>query len=254
MTKSMKDLLRSALERSNAEYCEIRVEETEQVSIGFRGKDIDQVSESISAGGNVRALVNGGWGFVSFNRLDDLERKVEEACAQARVLGDILRKEIRLYPVEPVEDEVPGVFGTPAFSVPLSEKVNLLGKYNELALSQPEITSTSVRYFDRHTHLHFANSEGTSSIRRRWTWARSRPWQPEEPYHSGMPSSAELRLQSRVGSRRENRARQPPSRYAIRAGRQSGRVHWSSHLRWRGSLSMRLGHLSEADSLTRTNA
>jgi len=161
VTKSMKDLLRSALERSNAEYCEIRVEETEQVSIGFRGKDIDQVSESISAGGNVRALVNGGWGFVSFNRLDDLERKVEEACAQARVLGDILRKEIRLYPVEPVEDEVPGVFGTPAFSVPLSEKVNLLGKYNELALSQPEITSTSVRYFDRHTHLHFANSEGT---------------------------------------------------------------------------------------------
>ena len=87
MQKTMKDLMRRALKRSTAEYCEIRIEETEQVYIGFRGKDIDQVSETVSAGGNVRALVNGGWGFASFNKLDNLERKVEEACAQARILG-----------------------------------------------------------------------------------------------------------------------------------------------------------------------
>lgn len=94
MAKSMKDLLRRALKRSTAEYCEIRVEETEEVRIQFRGEDIDQVSESVSVGGNVRALVSGGWGFVTFNKLDDLERKVDEACAQARILGEILKKEI----------------------------------------------------------------------------------------------------------------------------------------------------------------
>lgn len=161
MTKSMKDLLRRALKRSTAEYCEIRVEETEEVRVQFRGKDIDQVSESVSVGGNVRALINGGWGFVCFNKLDDLERKVDEACAQARILGEILKKEIKLYPVPPVEDEVKGVFETPAFKIPLAEKVSLMGKYNELVLSQLEITSSYIRYFDRHTHLYFANSEGT---------------------------------------------------------------------------------------------
>lgn len=161
MGKSMKDLMRKALKRSNAEYCEIRIEETEQVSVGFRGKDLDYVSESVDAGGNVRALANGGWGFVSFNKLDDLGRKVEEACSQAKILGDLLKKDIRLHPVDPVEEEVPGAFRAAAFAVPLSKKVDLLAKYNALALSQPEITSTNVRYFDRHTHLHFASSEGT---------------------------------------------------------------------------------------------
>jgi TldD protein len=161
LQKTMKDLMRRALKRSTAEYCEIRIEETEQVYIGFRGKDIDQVSETVSAWGNVRALVNGGWGFASFNKLDNLERKVEEACAQARILGDLLKKDIRLYPVDPVEDEVHGLFKAAAFAVPLKEKVSLLEKYNNLALSQDEITSSTVRYFDRHTHLHFANSEGT---------------------------------------------------------------------------------------------
>ena len=106
-------------------------------------------------------MINGGWGFVCFNKLDDLERKVDEACAQARILGEILKKEIKLYPVPPVEDEVKGVFETPAFKIPLAEKVSLMGKYNELVLSQLEITSSYIRYFDRHTHLYFANSEGT---------------------------------------------------------------------------------------------
>lgn len=157
----MKDLMMRALKHADVEYCEIRIEETEQVSFSFRGKDIDQVAQSVSYGGNVRALQSGGWGFVSFNRLDDLPRKVSEACAQAKILGKMLKKDIRLRKVPVVEDEVFGQFKTPAFAVPLADKVALMQGYNDLALSQPEITSTMTRYFDRHTHLYFANTEGS---------------------------------------------------------------------------------------------
>lgn len=161
MQKDMRDVMVRALRRSTAEYCEIRIEETEETSVRFRGKDIELVAQNVSVGGNVRALYRGGWGFVSFNRLDDLDRKVDEACAQAKILGEKLNKDIRLYPVDPVVDRVPGNFKREAFAVPLKEKIKLLEGYNSLILGSPEITSSSVYYFDRHTHLHFANSEGT---------------------------------------------------------------------------------------------
>ncbi|HHT85909.1 MAG: TldD/PmbA family protein [Bacillota bacterium] len=157
----MKDLLTKALKRSTEEYCEIRIEETKETVVSIRGKDIELVAQNVSAGGNVRALYRGGWGFISFNRLDNLDKKVEEACAQARILGERLNKDIKLYPVEPVEDYVPGDFGREAFAVPLKEKMELLEGYNKLILSCPEITSSSIYYMDRYTHWHFANSEGT---------------------------------------------------------------------------------------------
>ncbi len=91
-----KDSMTKALKRSTAEYCEVRIEETEETIVRLRGNDTELVAQNVSVGGNVRALYQGGWGFVSFNRLDDLEKKVDEACAQAKILGDRLRKAIKL--------------------------------------------------------------------------------------------------------------------------------------------------------------
>lgn len=110
MPTDMRDLMSKGLKCSTAEYCEIRIEETDETSVRFRGNDIELVSQNISVGGNVRALHKGGWGFVSFNRLDNLAEKVEEACAQAKLLGDRLNRDIRLYPVDPVVDYVQGDF------------------------------------------------------------------------------------------------------------------------------------------------
>lgn len=161
MRTDIRELMTKALKRSTAEYCEIRIEETQETAVRLRGKDIELVAENVSAGGNVRALYKGGWGFISFNRLDNLEKKVEEACVQAKILGDRLNREIRLHPVDPVIDYVHGNFKKEAFAVPLKEKMELLETYNRLILGSPEITSSSVYYMDRHTHLHFASSEGT---------------------------------------------------------------------------------------------
>ena len=161
MYADMKGCMVKALNRSTAEYCEIRIEETEETVVRLRGNDTELVTQNVSVGGNVRALHQGGWGFVSFNRFDDLEKKVDEACAQAKILGDRLKKDIRLYPIDPVVDYVHGEFKKEAFAVPLAEKMKLLKEYNAIVLGCPEITSSSVYYLDRHTHLHFANSDGT---------------------------------------------------------------------------------------------
>ncbi len=154
------DLLRRALSAAKADYCEIRVEESQQTGVTFRGRDNRHVTSEIIAGGNVRALVKGGWGFMSFNRLDDLSRKVEEACAQAAMLGERLERKVELAPVEPVEAEVPGRFVNDPTALPLARRVEVMQRYNELLLAQPEIVSTAVFYFDKRTSLAFANSEG----------------------------------------------------------------------------------------------
>ena len=161
MGPEMKSLLERALSHARADYCEIRVEQSRQTGVSLRGRDNRHVTSELTAGGNVRALVGGGWGFVSFNRLDDLPRKVEEACAHAAVLGARLGRQIRLAPVTPVQADVAGVFRSDPTALPLAQRVALLTGYNELMLAQPEVASTSVTYFDKRTELLFANTEGS---------------------------------------------------------------------------------------------
>ena len=71
------DQIAEALKGHDAEYVEIRLEESVSTRIQYRGKELEDISEPTSAGGCARALVKGGWGFVSFNDLDNLREKVK---------------------------------------------------------------------------------------------------------------------------------------------------------------------------------
>ena len=78
-----RDDIDSALRVSGrrADYCEIRFEETDNTRLTYRGKSLDTIAQTSGLGGNVRAVRNGGWGFASFNSLDDLDSKVAETVA-----------------------------------------------------------------------------------------------------------------------------------------------------------------------------
>ena len=58
-----REKLAGALKGHEADYVEIRLEERRATGIRYRGKELEDVSEPTSSGGNVRALVKGGWGF-----------------------------------------------------------------------------------------------------------------------------------------------------------------------------------------------
>ena len=75
----MREQLASALTGHDADYIEIRIEEAEATRIQYRGQELEDIGSTTSLGGNVRALVKGGWGFVSFNDLSRLRDKVELA-------------------------------------------------------------------------------------------------------------------------------------------------------------------------------
>ncbi len=141
-----------------ADYIEVRIEEREASRIQYRGRELEETGLSTSLGGNVRALVNGGWGFVSFNELEGLKEKVELAVKQARLVG----KEVSSFaPVAPVVDMVEPEGKKDPTTIPLAQKKNLLDEYNEIIWSTPKIQTSVITYGDGAKKIIFANSEGS---------------------------------------------------------------------------------------------
>ncbi len=154
----MRNKIEAALKNHNADYVEIRIEETESARIQYRDRMIEDIGRTTGMGGCVRALVKGGWGFVSFNSLDDLKKKVALAVTQARLVG---RETSRLASVEPVVDTEKVTVKKDPSTVPLVRKKEILDEYNEIIWSAPRIQTSSIGYSDSYRKKIFASSEGS---------------------------------------------------------------------------------------------
>ena len=153
----MRDELASVLKGYDADYIEIRLEESQSTRIIYRGPRLEEIGKTSVTGGNVRALVKGGWGFVSFNNLDELKDKVELAVAQARLVG---KGDSKFSPVKPVVDIVAAEIRKDPAAIPLASKKQLFDQYKDIILSTPKIQTSSITYFDGRKKITFASSEG----------------------------------------------------------------------------------------------
>jgi len=153
----MRDEIINSLQGHKADYVEIRLDEAQVTRIIYRGDRLEEVGRTSSLGGNVRALVKGGWGFVSFNNIHKLRDRVKLAVKQAELIG---KEDFKLSQTEPIIDvattEKSGVTATP-----LALKKQLLDEYNDIILSTPKIQTSSIGYHDSKRKITFANSEGT---------------------------------------------------------------------------------------------
>jgi len=157
----MREIFEKALKnkKNSADYIEIRTEKKETTTIHFQGANLEKINCSQQIGGNVRALVKGGWGFVSFNRFDDLEEKVREAIEVASLIG---KGESKLAEVLPVVEIINRELDKDFRQVSLREKKDLMENYNNIIMkSSPLIQSSNVAYTDRFSTIYFANSEGS---------------------------------------------------------------------------------------------
>ena len=158
----LRKLAADALATADVDYCEFRFEDSRETVIQFQGTALENVKKTNLYGGNVRALYKGGWGFASFNSVDDLIENVKLACSQAKAAGEVLNEESKLAEVPVVVDDYKPDFGIHPENVALSEKLDVLEKYHKLVLSYENIPSANVQYQERATTLFFANSEGTA--------------------------------------------------------------------------------------------
>lgn len=157
----VKEILKSTIEalKSECDYLEIRLEENETSNIAFLGKKLDQVSKKTDRGGCVRALYKGGWGQISFNDVNNIEKYARKAIQQAKVVG---KSESKLAAVPVVQDEVKLKLKGDPRKVTFEKKIELFKNYNDIVLNYNEaIKSSTVRYNEVFRYLTFINSEGT---------------------------------------------------------------------------------------------
>ena len=154
----MRDVVEQAIRGHNADYIDLRLEESQATRISYRGRDLEEINKTTTKGGCVRALVQGGWGFVSFNDISGLREKVAMAVRQARVVG---HEKSNLADGPAIVEIVPLEMPRDPLAVPLAEKKRLLDEYNEVIWSTPKITSSSIGYGDGKKKVIFANSRGS---------------------------------------------------------------------------------------------
>lgn len=150
--------MRKAIGGLAADYAEIRVERAEATALNYMGSVLETVGTTLTLGGCVRVCVRGGWGFASFNRIEDAEESARAALEMAKLAGE---SETVLAPLEPVVAVVRSAAAIDPAGISLEEKRDLLKRYNDRMTTEKDIVTTNSVYRDSKKTVWLHTSEGT---------------------------------------------------------------------------------------------
>lgn len=161
----MKDIADAALNAAQvkgASYADVRVDDRVQQDIVVKNGQLAAVSDDASEGFGVRVLVDGAWGFAGSDRLDkhEVEEVVARAIRIAKASARVKSKPVELGPAVTSRGHYKTPIERDPFSVPLSEKVDLLLRADAAMGSVKGVTvREGSMEFIRHKKL-FASTEG----------------------------------------------------------------------------------------------
>ncbi len=154
---NLKPFLADVLSGVASQHADIRIQESENARVIYRGKELDDIGRAFERGGCLRVFHNGNWGTASFNQIDEK-------------LADLAREVAAAVEAMPPKPETLGTM--PAFSdsvtvpdsddprkVPLAEKHALIKHYNDILLKTPGVTTTMSAYVDSLRRTSFLSSE-----------------------------------------------------------------------------------------------
>jgi len=154
---SLKPFLADILRGVASDYADIRLEESEQTRIVYRGRDLDEIGRAFERGGCIRVFHRGNWGSASFNAVDEkLKGLAKEVAAQVEALPP--RPET-LSELPPFTDAVTVPEAEDPRRVPLAEKHALIRHYNDILLKTAGITTTQSMYHDAFRETAFLSTD-----------------------------------------------------------------------------------------------
>jgi len=157
----MKHKLAELVTDLSADYADIRHEENRKIQIVYRGKKLEQITASSTAGGNLRAYAGGGRSIASFSDPASAGSIAKTAVASARLVGASRDTPLRIAPAPVVTDSFLVSPTEDPRSLPLEEKLALAAHYNELILGEADVVSTMTAYDEFYSRRQFINSEGS---------------------------------------------------------------------------------------------
>jgi len=134
------DLATLAIDRirqAGCEYGDVRLCTYRSQNLTARDRTMSQLADNVSSGFGVRVLLNGAWGFAaSHNKtLAEVERIVALAVDIAKASHMTQQKRVQLVPVAVYHDTYITPITIDPFTIPITEKADLLLQLNEQLLS-----------------------------------------------------------------------------------------------------------------------
>lgn len=157
------DLAIKRLAASGAEYGDIRIVHSSTQSIRGEDRRIASIRDLDDVGFGIRVLAHGGWGFAasSILSLEEVPRVADLAIEIARESASIAIEKVVLAK-EPVHrDRVVTPVRIDPFTVPLTQKTELLLATMESLQAQSGVVRSSAELWARRDRKLFASTEGT---------------------------------------------------------------------------------------------
>ncbi|HEX9746084.1 MAG TPA: TldD/PmbA family protein [bacterium] len=155
LQERMQDAIKAG---ADAQEIEIRIEDNENTTIAYLKDDLESLDRGVNAGGCVRALVDGSWGFTSFNSLHNLQDRVHDAIKMAKAVGP---GKAVIPDQAPIQDSVSVDLKNDPRDIPVSETIKLIESYNRIMSESEGIVTTSSSYRHFHYKRYFMNKSGT---------------------------------------------------------------------------------------------
>ena len=158
----MIDKIHKFINEFNVDYMDIRHEEDRIIRIYFKGKKLENLSDSVTKGFHVRVIADGGFATCTVNDEKELRSAIEQTVRAAKLSAKFNPKKVRFKLSEPVKDEIYLKIDDDPRKISIDEKLEILKKYNDLVLSYEKIQSTSMEYEEWDKKKFFVSSHGTS--------------------------------------------------------------------------------------------
>lgn len=150
---------RKILESAAADFAEIRLASSTGTGISLSGENVESFTTGESISGSVRVLINGAWGFSTFNELSMLEKYFRSAMLSASLICPEEKTFIGQYPV--LHGEYNTVPVRNFMDITPEEKYTLVKKYNDILRSSGSVQTTRTGYRDVNTKYTYMNSSGS---------------------------------------------------------------------------------------------
>ncbi len=157
----MLEKLRAILNKADADYADVRYEVKKETLVAFNGKELTKVGSNSTDGYVVRVLEDGGMSSVVFTKKTDAEKAVRAAVENARLMGKKREKPISLADTQVVQGSFAPDLEEDPREVSMTEKIELVRRYNDIPLAHEGIVTTSIGYQEVVREKYFVSTEGT---------------------------------------------------------------------------------------------